>query len=52
MQLVPVQQARMHLAVAASASAAYQTLLCLIGPSTEHQAHARELVRHYATTAS
>ena len=52
MQLVPLQQARMHLAIAASASAAYQTLLHLKGPSTEDQAHARELVRHSGVLAS
>ena len=44
MQLEPLQQARMHLAIAASASAVYQTLLRLTGPSPEEQAHAKELV--------
>ena len=44
MQLEPLQQAQMHLAIAASASAVYQTLLRLRGPSPEEQAHAKELV--------
>ncbi len=44
MQLDPLQQARMHLAIAASASAVYQTLLRLRGPSPEEQAHVKELV--------
>ncbi|CAL5218730.1 g444 [Coccomyxa viridis] len=44
-QLDPLQQARMHLAIAASASAVYQTLLRLRGPSPEEQAHVKELDR-------
>ena len=44
MQLEPLQQAQMHLAIAASASAVYQTLLRLRGTSPEEQAHAKELV--------
>ena len=41
---MPVQQARMHLAIAAAASAVYQTMLHLRGPSIDDQAHAKELV--------
>ncbi len=43
-QLDPLQQARMHLAIAASASSIVQTLMRLQGPSA-YTSHEQEEVR-------